>query len=351
MSYPIPSLSEIQTRLLVPLPTVDATDTAAEWLLDNSTPIPPQIAELHARRVATREHFANFTTPQPGQMRLCPSEQLDWPLAVLLWRPMPSGNWEGWLMASETDYATPMDVLLDTEDEPYDPLLAMVQLWNRVEVRIAPEQRVLGQLSPARLEVLAHAAQTPAMVPDTVSAEPGTVIERLVADRHLVLCGTPLGDATDPRHDYQQLYRQAAARIAAPARQAATVESWWQVLVERLHEVAADWALAPLTPLLPVAPMREPCAADGALADGYEIAGLLRVESLPSDSQGALTLKVTHIGSDPLQLRLLLHDTVLAQHRLNKPGEHATLFITPEPGLALEITAASGAMQRWVLEA
>ncbi|VTU32035.1 hypothetical protein SRS16CHR_05006 [Variovorax sp. SRS16] len=158
---------------------------------------------------------------------------------VLLDRRVQGALWRGWMAAGEADWAGAFDVLLEPGDEPFEPMFGMVQAWNLLTLEEAPppRARVLGELSATRLAAVraVHdewaAQQAPAIAP-----EPGRIALRNAGGAFSVLSGTPLGEA-DPRTDYQDLYREAAARLAVPApadpapRSQAVVplhhEGWW----------------------------------------------------------------------------------------------------------------------------
>ncbi|MGJ7614512.1 MULTISPECIES: hypothetical protein [unclassified Variovorax] len=137
-------------------------------------------------------------------------------LGVLLDRCIHRELWQGWMAAGEADWAGVFDVLLEPEDEPFEPMFGVVQTWNvlTLEPRAQLCARVLGELSATRLaavravhdEWAAHAA------PD-IAPEPGRIALRTVGGVFSVLSGTPLGPQ-DPRADYQGLYRNAGLQLA-----------------------------------------------------------------------------------------------------------------------------------------
>lgn len=141
-------------------------------------------------------------------------------LGVMLDRDLGQGRWRGWMAAAEADWAGPFDVLLEPQDEPFEPLFGLIQTWNTVSLVQAPQlcARVLGELSATRLAALRATAdeaaqgQGPAIAP-----APGRVALRTVAQCFTVLSGTPLAAEGDPRADYQALYRGVAASLQAGA--------------------------------------------------------------------------------------------------------------------------------------
>jgi hypothetical protein len=137
-------------------------------------------------------------------------------LGVLLDRCIHDDLWQGWMAAGEADWAGAFDVLLEPEDEPFEPMFGVVQTWNVLTLEPSPQlcARVLGEVSATRLAAIravhdewaAHTA--PAIVP-----EPGRIALRGVGGGVFsVLSGTPLGPE-DPRTDYQDLYRDVGLEL------------------------------------------------------------------------------------------------------------------------------------------
>jgi hypothetical protein len=136
-------------------------------------------------------------------------------LGVLIDRCIHGELWQGWMAAGEADWAGAFDVLLEPDDEPFEPMFGVIQAWNVLTLEPSPQlcARVLGEVSATRLAAIravhdewaAHA--TPAIAP-----EPGRIALRGVGGAFTVLSGTPLG-AQDPRADYQALYRNAGLQL------------------------------------------------------------------------------------------------------------------------------------------
>ncbi|RYF78298.1 MAG: hypothetical protein EOO29_19820 [Comamonadaceae bacterium] len=144
-------------------------------------------------------------------------------LGVLLDRAEPgtagAERWHGWLAAAEADWAGAFDLLLEPQDEPFEPVLGVVQAWNPVTLVNTPAlcARVQGELSPTRLaavRALADQAQNSPPGTGAEDAQPGRIALRSV-DGLSVLTGTPLGAANDPRQEYQSLYTQVARQLVA----------------------------------------------------------------------------------------------------------------------------------------
>ncbi len=257
-----PPLQEIETRLFAPsdgllqrwasedpkLPeelrdALDKDPGAGERLkifnepapstLSDDIPIPPMpdtLRDAIRRRTAARKAHDTHVAPKPGQIRsvdevIGPNGPLDLdlpnPLAVLLTEPTETDDvWYGWMVAPDVDYAGYWDVVLEPDDEPFEPTAAMIQLWNPVYVYLPSTRKVLGCLSPDRLKAI-HATAleyTSDNLIDSNDTRTGYISRRPTLHGLWVLTGTPLGDPADPRHRYQQLYHGAAEALREPVR-------------------------------------------------------------------------------------------------------------------------------------
>jgi hypothetical protein len=136
---------------------------------------------------------------------------------VLLDRHLQGNRWSGWLTASETSWASAFDVLLEPDDEPFNTRFAVIQVWNRVELECSDsiQWSISSKVLSQRLAVIRTVAQEYAAgLMLSIPPEPGIIALRTAGGAHMVLTGTPLGPQ-DPRHDYQTLYREFAARLVA----------------------------------------------------------------------------------------------------------------------------------------
>lgn len=137
-------------------------------------------------------------------------------LGVLLDRCVHGNLWQGWMAAGEVDWAGAYDVLLEPDDEPFEPAFGLVQAWNVLTLEPSPQlcARVLGEVSATRLAAIrAVHDEWAAQAPLAIAPEPGHIALRTVGGVFSVLSGTPLG-AQDPRADYQALYRDAASQLS-----------------------------------------------------------------------------------------------------------------------------------------
>lgn len=137
-------------------------------------------------------------------------------LGVLLDRCIHGNLWQGWMAAGEADWAGAYDVLLEPDDEPFEPAFGLIQAWNVLTLEPSPQlcARVLGEVSTTRLAAIrAVHDEWAAQVPLAIAPEPGHIALRTVGGVFAVLSGTPLG-GRDPRADYQALYRDAASQLS-----------------------------------------------------------------------------------------------------------------------------------------
>lgn len=171
----------------------------------------PALLQARFRRQASSQ-FPKDQQAQAGQLRWLirlGETTPPHPICYMLNQPTEGEYWSAWLVAPEADYASDRDVLLEEIDSPLDPIARMVQTWN-IAVLPGSAGQAIGQLPPERL------AQVRSVASGTGTSEqprPGRIHLWPIGNGS-VLCGTPLGDATDPRHTYQQIYRELAAKIA-----------------------------------------------------------------------------------------------------------------------------------------
>ena len=142
-------------------------------------------------------------------------------LGVLLDRCVHGDLWQGWMAAGEADWAGVFDVLLEPEDEPFEPMFGLIQAWNVLTLEPSPQlcARVLGEISATRLAAIrAVHDEWAAQKVLPIAPEPGRIALRTVGGVFSVLSGTPLGKQ-DPRADYQALYRTAGMQLGSALMQ------------------------------------------------------------------------------------------------------------------------------------
>ncbi|MEA3641652.1 MAG: hypothetical protein VBE63_17165 [Lamprobacter sp.] len=341
---------------LTETPAADQTPTPAEEIAP--VPLPPVLAELVRRRIDAQQ-LRLPTTPRPGlivriDQAVGPEGPLDWdlshPIYALLAEPTEQADiWYGWLMAHETDYATHWDLLLEEADQPYEPLAAMVQTWNPVHLYLPAISASLGQLSPQRLAAVQTLANDLGdSQPDASMAAPGTLVQRTTSAGQLILTGSPLGDATDPRWRYQELYGAAAdfvraiAKHALEQRQVHQAQPWWSSVLRNLKAAAQATGLAlnpaPLAALGDEsAPQDRDDSTDPASAQTQRLGELIELRLLPSSDGEAVQLHLTLIQQAPLSVGVARGDQVRQQALLTLDAPEADLFIGADQDVTLFI--------------
>jgi len=209
---------------------------------DDDAPLPSFLNELIERRLAARDCYAS-SIPSPGQILRLDQiigpdkkvvQDLASPLAILI-EKSAQNLWQGWMVASETDYAGYWDMLLEPEDEPFDPLAGMIQIWNPVQIYLSSEAPVLAELKPARLQAVRALAEEFATEPklDASMNRPGHIAPRMTVGDFSILTGTPFSNLnTDPRYRYKNLYHAAAEMlqkvVLQPSHTPVNLAQWLQ---------------------------------------------------------------------------------------------------------------------------
>lgn len=210
-SAPAPA-ADAATAVVAPPRTAPAASVPLDLLLP--------LTELARRReaVAQRAFTARWS---PGRLvSVVHDGRL---LGVLLDRCIRDQLWQGFMAAGEADWASAHDVLLEPDDEPFEPLFGVVQAWNVITLEPSPQlcARVVGEVSATRLAAIraVHDEWT-AQTDIGIAPEPGRIALRTVGEVFSVLSGTPLGSG-DPRAGYQSLYRDAAQRLGVASQSGA----------------------------------------------------------------------------------------------------------------------------------
>lgn len=279
----------------------------ADEATDMSEP-PPFIKTLIAQKVAAAQaDFGAF--PSPGQMlRLTqlptpegrPADLLiAAPLTVLLDGTASNGRlWHGWMMAQEVQYAGFWDMLLEPEDEPFDPFCGMVQLWNPITLYLPAnfQANVVGRLNPSRLSAVRALAQEFVQGdPVLPQSRPGFIAARATESGLGVVTGSPLGKDDDPRRAYQQCYHHVAELLNAPALAWLHATATAGILDKLRDGVAAAWR--ELTGILPQAVPPVAHAMHGEM-DMTQIGLALRDDLFLflSQSEAGIDLSLTYRG-------------------------------------------------------
>jgi hypothetical protein len=339
-------------------------------LLEGPAQVSPHIADMIRRRVAASGHSFSGV-PTPGQILsiervVGPDGDLGWdlarPLAVLIESHSVRENgsefrdvWYGWMVAPETDYATWWDFVLGAEDEPFDPLAGVVQVWNPVYVYLKSTNpnRILAELRPARLQAVRALAEEylTAAEPDPDEARPGFVALRETLGGLPVLTGTPLSGPDDPRWRYQELYHEAAEAIRLPARlaQRAATDPLGALLKHLFAAAqgaveAAQKLLPEIRDLTPVfAPARLGEEAE-AVPQAYRIGDLLEFRQT-TVNEGLRQLHVRLLGERKLRVVLLKDGEEEAWHLLAPDMREASLWLEAGHDYAWRVTDVEGGVQ------
>ena len=198
--------------------------------------------------------------------------------------------------------------MLQEQDLPFDPEAAMVQVWNPVRLYLPIAARVVGSLSPGRLQsLLSLAADFAVGEPPSESVVwSGRVASRLTSAGLRVTTGSALGDQDDTRHRYQQLYFAAAEAVRESARLAlralAEIPAGRKgTLLNRL--IAAAGRAAEI--LLPEPRVAVAMSGENAsdLPDlSWPGVARLRLHELTATGDGRM--EVTAIGAEPLAVEV-----------------------------------------------
>jgi hypothetical protein len=236
MRKPWPPLPQVEDRLNPPAHSADIGNVGTNVDTSETAVSTVSLPLLISDRVQqiTAASRLNAEWPRPGLVIRCGR------IGICLDKEVDTDKqlWVGWATSPDTDYATNADVLLEENDAPFDPYASVIQTWNSVTINVIRPLNVFAVLSPTRLDAIRSVA-TEVMQNKSNGGEAGKagrVFLRSTGNGLTVLTGEPLGDASDPRHHYQKLYREAALAVSGArfsAQQKAAV-SIWQALQEWL---------------------------------------------------------------------------------------------------------------------
>ena len=332
----------------------------AEDLDPTPVRIPDAVRDLIRRKVTAREAHHTESIPKAGQIvelrqiRTPRAQPLDWvmqvPLYVVLDAQAETDTvWHGWLVSGEADYATWWDFVLQVEDEPFTPEASMVQLWNPVRVYVPMAERVVGQLSPQRLQALrALAAEyVTGKPPDSIPVWPGRVAERLTLGDLPVVTGSPLGGEDDPRHEYRHYYFYAAEAVRQPARlalaesvvasttPASLLERWLKAGREQLGAVLHT------RPQIAVAMNARSSTVQEDLI--WEPYAQIRIEFLEDDGAGCVS--VTALSAEPVSAEIRVAEAVENRVTVTADQPPVRLYWDIQPGTWLVVSAGGECLE------
>ncbi len=195
--------------------------------IDKEIKMPVYLKKILNRHLQAKNHFQSVTDFRPGQVRLIESLpnkdhiKSDQKLAVLLFESIDSSEdkvWRGFMTAPETAWAGYWDMLLEADiDEPFDPLVGMIQVWNSVNIDEKYLGNVVAELSLNRVQAVRALKEEYLLGEDLdpKQAYPGKVFGRETFHGFNVLTGSPLTE-DDARHRYQMLYHTVAKVVSVP---------------------------------------------------------------------------------------------------------------------------------------
>ena len=316
--------------------------------------IPDHIKSLFQRRVAANA-LASLPFPMPGQILAVEKivtprpAQFDAimqvPLHVLLDAPAEvPAVWHGWVVSAETDYAGWWDFVLQEQDAPFDPEAAMVQVWNPVRLYLPMAARVVGRLSPSRLQAVRALAADFAVTeaPADIPSWPGRVASRSTSQNLRITTGSPLGGDEDTRHRYQELYFEAAEAVREPARLALSAlagvpASQAGTLINRLIAAAGRVAEILLPePRVAVAMSGEDAASAPDLF--WPDIARIRIDGLTAEGDGRMEL--TAIGTESLIVEV--RKGALVEERVNIAAGSVDLIAWDKDSTGVVLSSASG---------
>lgn len=207
--------------------TPDAAPDAHAGAVPEDLVMPDFLRALVQRRVEADAAYPP-APPAVGQVRrldAVPGREgagraLGRSVGVLLGASLGGRRWSGWLVAQEGAYASERDLVLQEDDGVADPVAAMVQAWNPVEVALRGDEAIIARLPAATLGAVARLGD-PGFAPEEfVAPRPGRIGAWDLDADTTVVTGTPLGEADDPRHGYRDLYRALALEVTAAAQAA-----------------------------------------------------------------------------------------------------------------------------------
>ena len=148
------------------------------------------------------------------------------PAAVLLDHANSDGSWGAWVVSSETGYATDHDVIIDHHDAPTDSRASVVQLWNRINVRLEREAVLLGRMTLERMTLIRIlAAGGGGLRAAAVNIPPGRIGAVTLATGETLVTGGPITTLDDERHDLKDLYRRFGNELNTHAAHAHRIDT------------------------------------------------------------------------------------------------------------------------------
>jgi len=223
-----------------------------ETIINNVTSVssmPAFLDDLIVQRIAAQKSYAAVSVASSGQVVLIDYDLANPFLVLINKRTKIKNVWSGWIVASETDYASYWDMLLEPEDEPFDPLAGMIQVWNPVSVYLSSDVSVLAKLKPKRLDAVRALERefVSGVEPDDSLCQMGRIAPRSTVGGYSVLTGTPISSGDDPRRSYRNLYLRAAELL--PKVEIETNNYWISDIYQKFKNYISSLEMVWLIPI------------------------------------------------------------------------------------------------------
>lgn len=223
-----PPIERLRRELFSPLETTEPQEPPhdSEPAGNNTAPSPmPNFLREHIARTVAAQAAHPSAPPAVGQIRAISavntiegqnSRPLGRNVGVLLGAHLGGKRWQGWLVTSDTDYATDRDLLIEEEDGPADPQAGMIMTRLPLRVMLQGNEAIFAKLSPARLGTVIALAEAPVGA-EPLPSRPGHIFARDLDADHVGITGSPLGASNDPRHAYFALHQRLTDEMTAAA--------------------------------------------------------------------------------------------------------------------------------------
>jgi hypothetical protein len=308
--------------------------------------MPAVISDMIKRTVQSAKAFDDAGN-EPAVGRICSISKLtgpdghdldvhlSMPAYVCLSGPLSDNVWRGFGVSSDPLWSGYWDMLLEADlDEPFDPALAAIQVWNPLEIYLPTIDSTLGQLSADRFETLIALEKEYLFGDDTDIdyAQPGRIGLRETFSGRMVLTGSPLGDENDPRYQYQTFYHQLTQILRQPALlalQALEPETAEDIVEEAGWKDKLQNLLAGLTDTLISAPQVQGAMGNSDDDDllSWEISGKLHLDFHQDAEYQLIVVNARSLSDGQCCLEQREADAVTESFTLSGQGEQCEISI------------------------
>lgn len=239
-----PPLTIIEARLFT-LAQSDIRDEVGAsgqvQLYSTETATPPDWLQLQIRQrvLAMHAHTGQYRPGDLVRVSIPGWAERVAPVAILLDRLSADGYWGGWLTSPDVDYATHLDVVLEADASPVDPLGALIQVWNPVSISADWIEADIGHVTNATLAAIREMARAEGFG-NAADPQPGRIAPVRWGACQL-LTGTALGNHDDPRHAFQACYRKLAYTIARSLADQSKANVAPLSMIERTSAILERW--------------------------------------------------------------------------------------------------------------